>query len=333
MLSRKENEIVKSERVGRVVKILTALQSGKKCGVKELADMFGTSQRTIFRDLKQLQAVGVPYHYDTETGGYTIEPEFFLPPIDLNLQEALSLLLLAHKVSSQIQLPYRRSAILGALKIENNLPLKMRKYCNITLENISTRSGPQTPMRGLDETFAALQKAINRKQMVYIRYKSLFEQKTIELNLSPYHLLYNRRAWYVLGHSDMHKSIRTFKLNRMLQIKTLSQRFTIEEGFEPAEHFGRAWSMIPGGRIYNVKLRFLPKVAENVTEVRWHDTQKVQRQRDGSAIVEFRVDGLNEMSWWILGYGDQVQVLAPKALRRIILGRAKNLIKLNSAKD
>ena len=50
---------------------------------------------------------------------------------------------------------------------------------------------------------------------------------------------------------------------------------------------------------------------------------------DGSTTVEFRVDGLGEIIWWILGYGDQVQVLAPKILRGKILEVAKNMIKLN----
>jgi predicted DNA-binding transcriptional regulator YafY len=45
--------------------------------------------------------------------------------------------------------------------------------------------------------------------------------------------------------------------------------------------------------------------------------------------MEFRVDGIGEISWWILGYGDQVQVLAPKALRKRVLEMAKNMIKLN----
>ena len=95
------------------------------------------------------------------------------------------------------------------------------------------------------------------------------------------------------------------------------------------DYLGRAWSMIPEGRIYNIKLRFLPKVAENVTEVQWHITQKVTRNSDGSATVEFRVNGLGEITWWVLGYGDQVQVLTPKALRNKVLQAAKNMIKLN----
>jgi len=320
---------VKSHRVSRVVEILATLQSGRNYTASQLAKIFGTSRRTIYRDLKELEAIGVSYHYDATTGGYTMDPEFFLPPVDLKLQEAMSLLLLVHKASEQLQLPFKNSALLAALKIENNLPAKIRQHCNTALRSISTRATAQAPIRELDKTFAQLQKTIEKKQKVSIRYHSLFDGRDIELELCPYHLLYNQRAWYVVGLSGMHNSVRTFKLARIRQLKTLSQHFVDDGNFDLSEYLGRAWSMIPEGRIYNVKLRFLPKVAENVAEVRWHSTQKVTRNGDGSVIVEFRVDGLGEITWWILGYGDQVQVLRPKRLRQKIVETAKNVAKLN----
>ncbi len=323
---------MKRSRISRVMQILTTLQAGKSYAVSDLSKMFGTSRRTIFRDLKELQAIGVPFHYDARTGGYTIEPEFFLPPVDLSLQEALGLLLLAHKAREQIQLPFKNSVLWAALKIENNLPARIRQYCSTALKYISTRSCAQAPVThsaGLDKTFAQLQQAIVKKRKVNIRYHSLFEGTIIDVELSPYHLLYNNRAWYVLGRSSLHKSVRTFKLNRIRELTTTQRCFVDGGKFDVYDYLGRAWSMIPEGRIYNIKLRFLPKVANNVTEVQWHSTQKVVRNSDGSAIVEFRVDGLGEITWWILGYGDQVQVLAPKTLRKKVLEVAKNIIELN----
>jgi len=323
---------MKHSRISRVMQILVTMQSGRSYGVAELAKMFGTSRRTIFRDLKELEAMGVPYHYDSAKGGYVLEPEFFLPPIDLNLKEALSILMLAHKVSDQVQLPFSRSALLAALKIENNLPAEIRRYCQRALRSISARAAAQAPMpspAGLDNTFARLQNALTKKRKVRIRYHSLLEGREIDVELSPYHLFYNRRAWYVLGYSSLHKSVRTFKLNRIRALEPTDRCFIDDEKFDPAEYFGRAWSMIPEGRIYNVKLRFLPKVARNVSEVKWHSTQEVVFNDDGSVTVEFRVDGLGEITWWILGYGDQVQVLAPRALRKKIMQVARNMLKLN----
>ncbi len=319
-------------RISRVIQILTTLQAGKRYAVTDLSNLFGTSRRTIFRDLKELQALGVSYHYDAKNGGYAMEPGFFLPPVNLNLQEALSLLLLVHRVRNQIQLPFKTSALLAALKIENNLPVKIRQYCSQALQSISIKADAQAQIPqedGLDKTFAQLQKAIVNKHKVNMRYHSLFEGRLINVELCPYHILYNQRAWYVLGYSNLHKSVRTFKLNRIKEMKITEDGFIGSEKFDVADFLGRAWSMIPEGRLYNIKLRFLPKVAHNVAEVQWHSTQKVTYNNDGSATIEFLVDGLGEISWWILGYGDQVQVLAPKALRKRVLETAKNMVKLH----
>lgn len=320
---------MKLSRVSRVVRILTALQSGENYSVDELSRLLGTSRRTVFRDLKQLEAIGVPYQYDSRSGGYKIDPEFFLPPVDLNLREALSLLLLAHKTAREIQLPFRESALIAAMKIENNLPDKIRHYCCRSLRHISTRLDSQAPTGFLNKIFKQLHKAIVNKKKVNLTYNSLFERDNVRLELCPYHLIYNQRAWYVLGYSDFHRSVRTFKLNRIKDLEVLDKCFLSGDDFDLNDYFGKAWKMIPEGRIYNVKLRFLPMVAVNVSEVQWHSTQQVSFQDDGSVIMEFRVDGLREIIWWIMGYGDQVQVLAPRKLRNQVLRKAEQMIENN----
>ena len=322
---------MKKSRVARIVQILTTLQAGKSYTAADLSRMLGTSRRTIFRDLKELQDIGIPYRYDAGTGGYVIDPEFFLPPLDLNLQEALSLLLVVHRASEHIQVPFKRSAQLAGLKIENNLPANIRAYCNAALESVSARGGAQAPTDLLDKTYAQLQTAIVKRRRVAMRYHSLFDGKVIDVELCPYYLFYNHRAWYVIGYSDIHKSTRTFKLNRIKAVEVTERRFADEKRFDLYEYLGRAWSMIPEGRLYHVRLRFLPKVADNVTEVRWHSTQQASRRPDGSAIVEFRVDGLGEITWWILGYGDQVEVLGPAALRKRVAQTAQRMVELNTA--
>ena len=323
---------MKRSRINRVIEILTTLQAGESYTAEELSEMFGTSRRTIFRDLKELQAIGVPYKYDAKTGGYSIKPEYFLPSADLNLQEAMSLLLLAHKVSNQVQLPFKRSALLAALKIENNLPDKIKKYCKKALRNISTGDNDRASVRQnvqFDTIFTQLQEAIAKKRIVNISYYPFLESGAVNVELCPYRLFYNNQKWHVLGRPILQDNVRTFELNCIRELKTTSECFLEDENFDVSDYLGRAWSMVPEGRIYHVKLHFLPQVANNIAEIKWHSTQKVTPNGDGSAIVEFRVDGLSEITWWILGYGDQVQVLAPKALRERVLEVAANMIKLN----
>jgi len=299
--------------------------------VDELAKLASVSRRTVFRDLKELGAIGVPYRFDTRTGGYGIDPKFFLPPIDLNLPEALSLLLLVHKGRNYLPMPFKNSALLAGLKVENNLPVKIREYCNTSLRKITVRPNAHSSMDSLDKNFSKLQEAIRKERNVELGYHSLYEGKDITTTLCPYHLMYNNRAWYVIGESSLHKSIRTFNLTRIRELEVLNRRFINVKDFDIYEYLGRAWSMIPEGKIYHVKLRFAPKVAKNVAEVQWHGTQKTMFNADGSLFAQFRVDGLGEISWWILGYGDQVEVLAPMALRKRVATTARRMLELNKS--
>lgn len=320
---------MKTNRISRVMQILITLQAGKSFAVTDLSKMFGTSRRTIFRDLKELQTIGVPYHFDATTGSYTVDPEFFLPPANLKQQEALSLLILAHKASRHIHLPFRNSLLLAALKVENNLPDKTRRYCNDALRNITIKPAPQAKIDSLDPIFAQLLEVILEKRIVSIRYYLPREKKIIAINLSPYHLMYSNPTWYVVGRSSIDKKVHPFKLSRIKELSTLDQCFTDDEKFDMGDYLGRAWSMIPEGRLYHVKLRFLPEVACDIADIQWHNTQKVTFEDDGSAIIEFRVDGLGEITWWILSYGDKVEVLAPRALREKITKIAQRMVKTN----
>ena len=321
---------MKVSRISRIVQLLTALQSGHAYSVDELAELVGISRRTVFRDLGELKSIGVPLSFDPKTKGYRIDPEFFLPSVDLTLQEALSLLLLVHKGRNHLPIPFKNSALLAGLKVENNLPANIRSYCNATLNNISIRPDSHAPMDLLDKTFAGLQNSIRRRHNIRLNYYSVYERRDIKTVLSPYHLMYNNRAWYVVGQSSLHKSIRTFKLNRIRQMKMLETHFDRDKKFDIHDYLGKAWSMIPEGRVYHIKLSFSKKVAKNVAEVQWHSTQRMTRNQDGSLLVEFRVDGLGEITWWILGYGDQVKVLQPAALKKKIAAIAQKMIELNS---
>ncbi|MBN2019078.1 MAG: transcriptional regulator [Sedimentisphaerales bacterium] len=324
---------MKTSRVSRVVQMLTTLQSGRPRKAGELSKIFGISRRTLYRDLKELERIGVTPSFSPEHKGYQISREQFLPPINLNLQEALSVLLLIHKMRGQIQLPFKNAALLAALKIESTLPPRVRRYCESALEKISARANAQAPTPktpGLDRVFGIIQSATAQRRKVAIRYDSFFDERVIECDLSAYHLFYNQRAWYVVGYSSVHKEVRTFKLNRIKDARILDTQYNDGENFDLSDYIGSAWSMIPEGRIYNVRLRFSPKVAGNVAEVQWHGSQKVERDDDGSVIIEFRVDGLNEITWWVLGYGDQVEVLAPLQLRRRLAETAKKMAEINS---
>ena len=321
---------MKLARLQRILRLVTILQSDRCYSPAELADELSVTRRTVFRDLNMLQQAGIPCYHDEEKGGYRIDDTFFLPPLDLTVSEALALLLVAQNNGRIQGLPLQQKARQAAIKIESALPTHIREHCGQTLRATSVRLSPLAKHDQLEKTFTLLQQAIRRRRKVKIVYASLYEKNVITTNLDPYHLHFSQRAWYIIGHSELHDENRTFKLSRIQLAELLSTNFVPAKPFRIEEYLGNAWALMPEGRIYHIKLLFSKMVARNVAEVLWHRTQKTTWQKDDTLLFEADVDGLTEISWWIMRYADQVEVIEPAALRRRVAQMAHNTARLYS---
>jgi len=240
----------------------------------------------------------MPYFYDHKNQCYKIEPDFFFSCPNLSRQEAITLLLLV-KMAKSVTLPFKSSLLPAALKIESNLPEETRRHCIAALRNITIETLPQVKTPRLDTLFAQLIKAIAKRQAVEFRYYMPREQRCKKIQLDPYHLMSSENNWYVIGKLSVDNAIGTFRFNHIKALKPICRFFFKDDKFDVDEYLGRAWSVEPEGKLYNIKLRFAPEIAPEVSTTQWHSTQTVTHQADGSTVIEFRVDGLNEIKWWM----------------------------------
>ena len=314
---------MKLSRLQRVLKLVTILQMENFSNPDELSNKLNVSRRTIFRDFDLLRKVGIPYYHDTDIGGYKIDSDYLMPPLNLNLMEALSLMISTQHINGACKWPFRKQSQDASLKLEAAMPSHIQHHCGIVLKDTSMKCAAHVQSMGQEYNFNVLQQAVQRRNKVKMIYESFAEKKLIATTLSPFHLHFDRRAWYVIGLSALHNEIRTFKLSRIQHLKTLTGKYIREKPFSIEKYLGQAWAMIPEGKIYHIKLCFSPMVAGNVAEVLWHKTQKLSRLKNGSLIFEADVDGIREITWWIMGYANQVEVLEPKPLRKRVAQLAK----------
>ena len=314
------------KRLTRLLKLLQMLASGPGQNSSGLAKICGVGRRTIFRDLESLRAAGVPLAYDREAGRFSIPSAFFLPPTNFTADEALSLLALAGEMGRNRSLPFYEPVYSAALKLESNLPGPLRQEVRRSLRSIKIRMNQVGHLSGKADVYHALVSAIEKRRVVELQYDSLTEWESITTKLRPYQLVFSRRSWYVIGRSSLHREVRIFNLSRVISLVTLREQFRIPKSFELDQYLGNAWHLIPSpGRDSHVRVRFKSLVARNVAEVIWHKTQQTKFLPDGSLDFRVTVSGLNEIAWWILGYGDQAEVLQPARLRRLIAQRAQNV--------
>ncbi|MCE9592101.1 MAG: transcriptional regulator [Planctomycetes bacterium] len=275
------------------------------------------SRRTLFRDLKMLELAGIPYYHEPGRG-YRLGDGFFLPPVNLTVPETLGLLLLSKTVGAQGRRPLAGAAVSGIHKLIAMVPEPIRGACIEMMEHVSVDDGAQSVGDDDSRHYAELHRWIDEGRTCRVRYKSPAEAEESTFTFEPYGLHFAARAWYVLGRTDAHDEVRVLKLARIVSMEPTEQRFHRPTGFRVEDKLGRAWQLIPEGKEYQVELEFTPRVAVNVSEVRWHRTQQVTKLPGGGCVVRFEVDGLNEIAWWICGYADQVTVLMPVQLREMV---------------
>jgi predicted DNA-binding transcriptional regulator YafY len=308
--------------------MVSLLQGHRAYNAAEIAIELDVSRRTVFRDLKMLEASRIPCFYHTEHKGYRIPEHFFFPAINLTLGEALAMLLLTGRAKQGDSLPLLAQGAQAAAKIESVLPAKLRKEIGGMMPHFSIRRAPKDHTPGSESHFSELTHATRHRIQCTIRYDSFFEGKVIQRRVYPLRLVFQHRAWYVLAYTPKDRDTRTYKLSRIQSLELLEKRFSDAYDETLANHFGQAWAMIPEGKVSHIQLHFEAKVAGNVAEVIWHESQRVEWNDDGSLEFHVDVDGVRDISWWILGYGDQCRVVEPPALVELVAGAARRMAAL-----
>ncbi|MCA8983302.1 MAG: WYL domain-containing protein [Planctomycetaceae bacterium] len=325
-----------TDRIRRLLKIISILQSGRFINTRELSDECRVSRRTIFRDIEKLRESGLRIAFDEQRQGYQFQDSRFLLPADLTTEEVLALITLCQDLADEeTGIAHLAPARTAAFKLASVLPRDMRKYIGDSMELHRMRLDAQADLHGTEEFYERLFAAMQKRCAVRIRYYCFTDGREISTLLHPYRFYFCHRSWYVIGRSSLHKEIRTFHLKRFRQVEILHDKpYEIPPRFSLDAYFGNAWNMIrEKDQPFHVVIRFAPLVAANVAEVHWHKTQQVDTLPDGSIEYHVDVDGLTEIVWWVLGYGDKANVISPPELQRKVVEHARGMLRHYETKD
>lgn len=314
-------------KVHRLLRIVTLVQGGGHWRPKDLAVACGTTERSVFRDLKDLAKAGIPLVYNAKDKTYTAPANVYLPPVQLTVEEALSIIALGDSVGAAEQVPHLRPAKSASEKLKAQLGVDVRTKVGRAQERVSIKLAASSPPESTASDFAKVLHAIETQTMLDVAYDSS-KTKAAKSTLHPYELMFNQRAWYVIGLSERHGEVRTFKLSRFVKLSNTSEKFFIPKGWSLEKHLGYAWRMIRGKPRQMVELIFTPEFGETVTETRWHKTQESEELEDGSVRLKFEVDGLEEIVWWVLGMGPNCRVMHPPELAQKVKALAAQTAKL-----
>lgn len=139
--------------------------------------------------------------------------------------------------------------------------------------------------------------------------------------IEPHGLLLGHRSYLVARQPARGQTLLNFRMDRIHATEVLEESFEFAKGFALNDYAAQAFGVYQDPAQHGeVIWRFTPEAAERAAEFRFHPTQVMEEQGDGSLIVRFRSAGWLEMAWHLYQWGDKVEVVAPEGLRVFVEG-------------
>ncbi len=300
-------------RIDRLTAILLLLQRGKRTA-GEIALRFEVSRRTIQRDIDALCEMGIPIAADLgASGGYSLPPEYSLPPLALTLHEALLLQLALSSLSQLHETPFKQERESLLAKVQTLLPQresqKLDQFMH-TLALIVPSLPYPTPF--LDH----LLENARAKQWVSVTYRS--EKGISEQTLLPASVRTHGGLWYCEAYSYERQATRIYRVDRFLEVRATPSPPHLER---LAPSTAREHPSFPEVRIH--------LTARGVLRLE-HDPYlgpylQHKEQGEGCLSLHWRPEEYDWLARVLLSLGTDAKVLAPEGLRMRVRAAAQEI--------
>jgi proteasome accessory factor B len=317
--------------LARLLQLLMILQSERFPNATRLAEACGVSRRTIYRDLTILEAAGITILYHPDRQGYQLARECLLQPPQLDDMEALSLLIMSRLGFAQDPFGLLAHARSGLAKVLQSLPVHLRGRVTSCGELIpDERSHLEFPPER-QAVYETILSALSQRRRLRITYRGDTQGEPVTTLLSLYSLARIRGQWSLVGRSSLHREVEIFRVPWIVRLELTDQPYTIPPRFR-LERFLDKLKRGHSAPRHDVLLRFSPRVAPTIRDAPYPREQTLTSSPTGELDLYLSVETLDDIVFWALGFGDQVEVLKPEELRVAIRKQAERVAIIHSRK-
>ncbi|MCC0029614.1 MAG: YafY family transcriptional regulator [Brucellaceae bacterium] len=220
-------------RADRLFMIVQHLRGGRLVTARMLGERLEVSERTIYRDIADLQASGVPI--DGEAGvGYILREGFDLPPLMFNRDEIVALVTGARMVRAWGGTAMARAAEEALVKIEAVVPdaEKARIARTEIHAPVMNISGEER------ERIDFINTAVENRRVLALDYRDESGAGT-ERQVRPLGLWFWGKVWTLVAWCELREDFRTFRIDRIDAITEAGRRFSPEPGKRLADFYAR----------------------------------------------------------------------------------------------
>jgi predicted DNA-binding transcriptional regulator YafY len=211
-------------RADRLFELVQLIRGRRLSTATWLAQRLEVSERTVYRDVADLQAQGVPI--EGEAGvGYRMRAGYDLPPLMFSHEEAKALVAAVRIARSRLDPALAAEAERGLSKILSVLPAAARAAAD-SLAVFAPTLGPDPATR---ERLELLRGAIEGRRKVHVLYVDLQERRSTR-TLRPLGCLYWDTVWTLAAWCELRVGFRSFRVDRLEAVEVLEEGYRDEPG-------------------------------------------------------------------------------------------------------
>ncbi len=299
------------KRSVRLYLLVQRLGGGRGWRPEEIADHFGISLRTAYRDLADLSSTySIPVTTDDD-GRYRLIEGATMRLLPLTATER-AILALALDNPALRTAPDVASAI---DRLGDKLSAATRQI-EETPSGLAL-TGPEKSGDIKEGLVLLLNGAVRDHTPVSLHYRSLWSGSTTQRGVDPYRVFHRENAWYLVGHCHLRQELRAFRLDRIADAEVLEGTFAPPD-FELSEFLKPSCGISHGRNVYEVVIHFDAAIAALLEESTHHPDQRVVRLGNGDLEYRVSLSHLEEVARWIVGFAGAARAVAPPALVELV---------------
>jgi proteasome accessory factor B len=316
---RSESRLPPTERRAKLQALLHAHPGG--LGLDDLASALFCDRRTIQRDLAYLRDLlnenpnQVEEPLKCTDGRYSLRPgEYPLSPVSLSIFEARALLFAARQLAHHAS-THDPDTLEALQKIAGAFSGPMADRFQDTIDELLRRPAAATREW---EHIHRLVRAWTNGYTVRLRYRALERSRPEWVEVDPYFLEPGKTnaTAYLVGWTHQRQALRTYGIDRILEVEPTFQRFQPRELREAIDGVADSWSGTLIARDeHHIVLEFEAAAAVRARESHWHRIRVIETLEDGRLRMTLDLPSTMDFVPWVLGWGADVTVIAPASLR------------------
>jgi predicted DNA-binding transcriptional regulator YafY len=310
-----------AETAARLLRLLGLLQRRPEWTGAELAARLDVGVRTLRRDAERLRSLGYPVESTPGPGGgYRLGVGSELPPLLLDDEEAMAVAVVLG-VSAGAAIPgIERAALATLSRIDRLLPPRLRAQLGSLRATTVALMSPPTVIP--PEHLVLLAGACDACQRAVFHYRTR-QGVERERRVEPHRLVATDRRWYLVAHDLDRDDWRTFRVDRMSDIRVTGHGFQPRQLDDAARLVAESIAVAP----YLVKATIRVATSAAVLTRRVPaDIGIVKPDGPDASVLTLGADDLEWIAGRLVGYGFDFEVVDPPELRQYLAELGTRLV-------